>query len=221
MLESYTSLLEEIMAKKNNVTIPAADKTLSADKAAGSDKSASAGGFVAEADFDDTIARNRALPLLDPATVPRPPADYRPTDPEMANRRIRRLAAEHRSEACDALREAMDRDLREDLGKHAPDPKRAPALLERLIRSEQLVIDTQRLVAYAREMDRLALSDAYLFLNAEKDLLEGLLKHEPELESRYPKLQKLFAARSGAIVEGMIRAKEATVQAPADKPPAK
>lgn len=204
------------MAKKNNGTIATADKSISADK------SASAGGFVAEADFDDTIARNRALPLLDPASVPRPPSGYRPTDPDMANRRIRRLSADHRSEACDALREAAGRDLQKDLGKYAPDPKRAPALLERLIRSEQLMTAAQRLITYAKEMDRLALSDAYVFLSTENDLLETTLKHEPDLASDYTALGKLFAARSDAIVEGMARAKEsAGAPAAADKPPAK
>jgi hypothetical protein len=40
-------------------------------------QSVSTGGYMAEADFDDTIAKNRVLPILDPASVPRPPMRVR------------------------------------------------------------------------------------------------------------------------------------------------
>src|SRR5690242_11987486 len=85
-----------------------------------------------EADFDDTIAKNRVLPILDPTSLPRPPAGFRPTDPDTRNRRLRKVSSELRAEVLDALREAAGLDLIADLGKYAPDPRRAPALAERL-----------------------------------------------------------------------------------------
>ena len=107
---------------------------------------------ASEADFDDTIARNRALASPDPSKVPTPPTAYRATDPDIRNRRLRRLAAELRAEAADALREAAKRDLKADLGKHAPDPTRAPALLERMTSTGRFVTAVQTLLAYAREL---------------------------------------------------------------------
>jgi hypothetical protein len=172
----------------------------------------------AEADFDDTIARNRALPSPDAAKVPVPPSAYRPTDPEVRKRRLRRLSAELRSEAGDALREATKRDLKADLGKHAPDPTRAPALLERMTASGQFVAAVQSLLAYAREIDQIAMSDVLIFLEAENKELVHALDHEPALASRYTALQQVFASRAGAIAEGMARAKE---EAAAEKSPPK
>ena len=174
--------------------------------------------LVSEADFDDTIARNRALPSPDAAKVPVPPSAYRPTDPEVRKRRLRRLSAELRSEAGDALREATKRDLKADLGKHAPDPTRAPALLERMTASGQFVAAVQSLLAYAREIDQIAMSDVLIFLEAENKELVHALDHEPALAARYTALQQLFTARAGAIAEGMARAKDGAV---AEKAPPK
>jgi hypothetical protein len=171
--------------------------------------------LVSEADFDDTIARNRALALLDPATVPTPPTAYRPTDPDVRNRRLRRLSSELRAEAGEALREAAKRDLAADLGKYAPDPARAPALLERMTTTGQFVTAVQTLLAYARELDQIAMSDVLVFLEAENKQLVHSLQHEPALAPRYTALQQLFASRAGAIAEGMARAKD---EAAAEKP---
>lgn len=171
---------------------------------------------ASEVDFDDTIARNRALASPDPTKVPTAPSAYRPTDPDVRNRRLRRLAAELRSEAGDALREAAKRDLKADLGKHAPDPTRAPALLERMTLSGQFVTAVQTLLAYAREVDQIAMSDVLIFLEAENKELVHALQHEPALAANYTELQKLFASRAGAIAEGMARAKDEA--AAAEKP---
>ena len=169
---------------------------------------APAGGYAPEADFDDTIAHNRAVPILDAGKVPRPPKEYRATDPDTRTRRLRRVAADHRSEAADALREAGGRDMTADLGRHAPDSKRAPVLLERLTQTGALVTAAQALLTYAREMDQIALSDAFVFLEKANKELVHTLDHEPNLAIHYAALQKLFAARSDAIAEGMARAKD-------------
>jgi hypothetical protein len=172
---------------------------------------------VPEADFDDTIAHNRALAVLDPAHVPRPPKAYRATDPDTRKRRLRRLAAELRSEAGDALREAQKRDIKHDLGKYAPDPAKAPALLDRITATGELVNAAQTLLDYAKEIDQIALSDTLVFLEAENKQLVHALDHEPGLATSYPALIKLFAARGDAIAEGIARAKDEAAAAQPQK----
>jgi hypothetical protein len=170
---------------------------------------------VPEADFDDTIAHNRAVAVLDAASVPKPPAGYYPTDSDTRNRRLRKLATEHRAEAVNALREAAGKDLKADLGKYAPDPKRAEHLADRLSRSGKLLAAAQSLLSYAKEIDQIVLSDALLFLEAENKHLSYALEHEPPLFTSYPELRALFDARTVAILEGRARAaKEAAAPAP-------
>src|ERR1043166_8805639 len=106
-----------------------------------------------EPDFTDCIAITRGLKLLDPSTVPLPPHRYRATDPVERSRRIRYVSGELRSEAIDALREAGGRDLQADLGRFAPEPQRAQALVERLTQSGELVARAQALLDYAKESD--------------------------------------------------------------------
>ncbi|WP_437930925.1 hypothetical protein WMF37_17385 [Sorangium sp. So ce291] len=176
-----------------------------------------------EADFDDTIAKNRALPILDPASLPRPPAGFRPTDPDTRNRRLRKVSSELRAEVLDALREAAGLDLIADLGKYAPDPRRAPALAERLERVGRLSGAVQTLSLYAREMEQIALSDALVFLEAENKQLANALEHAPELAERYAALRTLFETRSASILEGRARAARGAApvaQAPAAQAPA-
>jgi hypothetical protein len=173
---------------------------------------------VAEADFDDTIALNRAIPILDPASVPRSPPGFRLTDSDTRNRRLRKLAAEDRAEAVNALEEAGARDLKADLGKYAPSPTQAPPLAQRLVQTGELVAVAQSLLAYAREVDQIALSDALVFLEAEHKQLEHAVEHEPALATRYRALGVLFAARTDAILEGRARAAKEAAPAPAPAP---
>jgi hypothetical protein len=164
-----------------------------------------------EPDFNDTIASNRGLKLLDPNTVPHPPHGYRSTDPDERSRRNRRLSGELRSEAMDALREASGRDLQADLGRFAPEPNRAAALVERLTTTAELVARAQALLDYARENDQIGMSDALLFLEAEHKQYANAIEHEASLSASYRALVKLFEMRSGAIAEGISRARNADV----------
>lgn len=168
-----------------------------------------------EADFDDTIAHNRSLPLLDTQAVPHPPRGYRPTDPDVRRARLRRFAGDLRSESMDALREAANRDLRDELGRFAPEPQRAAALVERLTTTGEAVARAEALLAYAREVDQIALSDAFLFLDLENKQYANAVEHDPSLLAHYRALVKLFEARSVAIVDGIARAKSADAAAPA------
>lgn len=173
-----------------------------------------------EPDLNDTIAYNRGLTLLEPSTVPHPPQGYRSTESDERPRRLRRLSAELRSEAMDALREAAGRDLQADLGRFAPEPKRAEAIVERLGKTGELVARAQALLDYARENDQIAMSDALLFLEAEHKQYDNAVEHEASLSASYRALVKLFAMRSGAIAEGMARARSADASPPPDEPEA-
>lgn len=171
-----------------------------------------------EADFDDTIAHNRSLPLLDTQALPHPPRGYRPTDPDVRRTRLRRFAGDLRSESMEALREAANRDLRTDLGRFAPDPQRAAALADRLTTTGEAVARAEALLAYAREIDQIALSDAFLFLDLENKQYTNAVEHDPSLLAHYRALVKLFEARSVAITEGIARAKSVDAAAPAPAP---
>jgi hypothetical protein len=158
-----------------------------------------------EADFDDTIAKNRALPLLDPDLIPARPHGFTLTDPKVRLRRLRRLADEHRAEGHDALVEASKVDLRAVLGKRAPDPKRATGLAERMKQSAALVARAERLLQYANECDEIVLSDALVFLQAVNKEYAHEVTHDPNVAEHFTALAKLFEARSTAISEGMAR----------------
>jgi hypothetical protein len=162
-------------------------------------------GHGSEADFDDTIAKNRALPLLDPESIPARPKGFVSTDPKVRLRRLRRLADEHRAEGHDALVESSKLDLRAILGKRAPDPRRAAVLAERMSQSGALVARAERLLQYAKEMDEIALSDALLFLDAVNKEQEHEASHDPDVSEHFRALIKLYQARSSIIVEGIAR----------------
>lgn len=125
--------------------------------------------YAPEADFDDTIAKNRGLPVLNDGGIPGAPQGYRPTDPDIRKRRLRRMADDLRAEAAMALLEAAARGaaLQTELGKHAPAAARAQALAERIDPTGKVVGAVRPLLSYASELDEIALSDVVIFLEAE------------------------------------------------------
>jgi hypothetical protein len=171
--------------------------------------------YASEADFDDTIAKNRGLPVVSDGAVPATPHGYRATDPEIRRRRLRRMAGELRAEAVLALLEAAQRGpaLQTELGKHAPPAARAQALVERLGQTSKLIAAVEPLLEYASELDEIALSDAVIYLEAENKELQHELEHDPALAGRYAALRKFMDARASAISVGMARAKGAAAAA--------
>jgi hypothetical protein len=169
-----------------------------------------AGGYVPEAAVNDTLAKNRACPVVDAAAVPHPPSAYRATDPKVRSKRLRKLEGTLRSEASDALREAAKRGaaLKTDLGTFAPDPAQAAALVERLGQTSDLVTTAEDLVRYARELDQIAAGDAVLYLEAENKEYKNALSHNAGLATRYAALKKFFDARGDAVRQGRARAKK-------------
>jgi hypothetical protein len=168
-----------------------------------------------EADFDDTIARNRGLALLDAHSIPLPPRGYRSTDPDVRRARLRRFSGDLRAESMDALREGAGRDLAAELGRFAPDPRRLGALAERLTITGEAVARAESLLAYAREIDQIALSDAFALLDLENQQYTNAVAHDAALVAGYRALVRLFEARSAAIVAGMARARSGDAAAPA------
>lgn len=160
-----------------------------------------------EAYFNDTIARNRAIALLDLAAVPHVPTEYKPTDPVERTRRFRWLSTDLRAEATLALREAAQHDLKAELGRFAPAPERATAIADRVDHTGEMVARAETLLAYAREVDQIAMSDALMFLEAEQKQYVNAVQEEPGLVKNYRALARLFEMRSGAIAEGIARAK--------------
>src|SRR5262249_15527586 len=88
-----------------------------------------------------------------------------------------------------------------------PEPTRAAALAERLTTTGELVARAQSLLDYAKESDQIAMSDALVFLDAERKQYENALDHDASLSGSYRALVKLFEMRSGAILEGIARAR--------------
>ncbi|MEP7121465.1 MAG: hypothetical protein ABJE95_11165 [Byssovorax sp.] len=174
------------------------------------------GAQAPEADFNDTIARNRSLKLVDLAAMPHPPTGFRATDPGERKRRIRWLSSDHRAEAVGALREAGTRDLRAELGQFAPEPQRGTMLADRVTHSGELVARAEKLLAYAKEADQIAMSDALQFLEAEQKQYLNAVEHNDALELSYQALVKVFAMRSGAIAEGIAQAQAKVTAAPVD-----
>lgn len=159
------------------------------------------------ADFNDTIARNRALPMIRAAEIPAPPAAYKETDGEMRNQRLRRIAEEHSAEGVDAL-EAMSKiDLKKVLGERAPDPALAGVLANRLIEGQKALGRIARLYAFAKEMDEINRSDALVYLEDVNKRYAVAVDDDPGIAEDFAAMVKLFEARSTAIVEGIARYK--------------
>lgn len=204
------------MSSKNTKAIKATATSEGAVKAA---VQLAGGGQGPEADFNDTIASNRGLPLIDLAAVPRPPLGFRATDPAERMRRIRWLASDLRAEAKEALREGAKRDLRAELGPFAPDPQRATLLADRVGHTGEMVALAEVLLAYAKEVDQIAMSDALVFLEVEQKQYLNAVEYNGGLEASYLALVKLFEMRSGAITEGIAQA-QAKAKAKAKEAPA-
>ena len=167
------------------------------------------GGRSAIAGSNDTVARNRALPLLATESIPYAPVGYEPTSPEERRRRLRFLADALMEEAAAAMREQILRaeTLRIELGDLAPDPAQAAPLLARfeqaLANRKALELATQ----YNEESLAIVASDIVQHLEGSYKELDHRVARMPQLERSYAKLVAFFEARSAAIVEGIARNK--------------
>src|SRR5262245_15585237 len=99
-----------------------------------------------------------------------------------------------------------------------PPPPTTPPRPLHLGATGEIVARAQALIDYAKKVDQIAMSDALVFLEAENKQLENALEHDPALAPHYRALVKLFAARSGAIAEGIARARNGDGAGSAEPP---
>jgi len=88
-------------------------------------------------------------------------------------------------------------------------------LAERVTHTGEMVVLLEALLAYAKEVDQIAMSDALMFLEAVRKQYLNAVDHSPTLATSYHALMKLFDMRSGAIAEGIAQAKVKVAASPA------
>lgn len=168
----------------------------------------------------DTIAQNRTVPVLTPASLPPLPAGFAPTPAEECARRLRRLAMTQRAELLAALHELGGRgaQYQAELGDLAPEPAPAAPLAARLQQVREVIVQAEALLAYLYEVEAIAQSDAVELVEAVHTELVHRLPRKPALETAYKHVLTLFRQRSEAISEGIARAKKPDPAAPPETP---
>lgn len=156
----------------------------------------------------DTVTRNRALPLVNPADLPSPPGEFR-RSAAAVKRALRKIPESQRAEALAALEEAAGKGakLQQDLGRYAPPAKKAEALLERarVLRAGQM--RALSLFVYFRELEDINNHDVMSYLGALRCEALHAAGHAPEIRREYPALTTLVDQRRESIVEGRARAR--------------
>jgi hypothetical protein len=158
---------------------------------------------------NDTIARNRACPVVAPSAIPAPPAGYRPSPGEVRKNDLRRIDGGLESELIEALDTCGARgpQLTEDLGRHAPVAGKAQELAARLKTVRRTKAAVAHLLGYLNEVEDIALSDSVVLLEAVERLCNAALPHDPGLALIYAPVLELFEARAAKISEGRAQAK--------------
>jgi hypothetical protein len=166
--------------------------------------------YAPAAAFDDTIARTRGLAITAAAGVPKAPSGYQPTDPEQRKKRLRRIAATLRAEVLTALGLLGSRgaEVKDDLGKFAPDGAQAKGIADRMTKAGALASAATALAEFAAEADQIAISDAVVLLEAVNKQLKNAASSDPALLTAYAPVVEIFATRNAAIQAGKKRAKK-------------
>ena len=157
----------------------------------------------------DSLLENRRLPVVPVASIPKVPAGFAPTPHDERGRRLTRPAEALRAEIIAALSEVIGRQAtyRHELGDVPPDPALAAILHPRLLALHDSREAAEALVAYLRELEELAYSDAADFLQAVDDEIVHRARKNSELTSAYARVLLLSQARSQAVTEGIARAR--------------
>lgn len=169
----------------------------------------------------DAVAITRALPLVEPGTVPTPPQGFRLSDAEI-KRALLKLPEQLRAEALSTLAEAADKgaQLQLDLGRYAPTAEQAEAILQRARVARAGQNRAQALLTYYQELEDINNHDAMTFIvNLRREFLHTA-ERAPEMEAQYPELAALIAQRREIVAEGRARARNEKVPAPPTTPPA-
>jgi hypothetical protein len=162
-----------------------------------------------EASTDDTVAYNRACPILEAETLPAPPPEYR-RSPTRVRQSLRRVDDEHvllLESSLDAC-VARGTKLVDDFGKRAPKLEKVSHLSQRLKRIRRFKASLSLLVRYIDEIEDITLNDAILLLEGVKEEYDCEVKRDPNLSKEYEPLVGLFKARSAKIAAGLAEAKK-------------
>jgi hypothetical protein len=156
----------------------------------------------------DTVAVNRALPVIDVATVPVPPIEFRLSEGDV-KRALLKVAESQRAEVLAALTEAAAKgpSLQADLGRYAPSAEQGDAILNRarVVRTgKQRALS---LLAYYEELEDINNHDAMTYLGDVRSELLHTVERVPQLKDEYPALMSLIEQRRESIIEGRARAR--------------
>jgi hypothetical protein len=156
----------------------------------------------------DTVAVNRALPVIDVATVSVPPVEFRLSEGDV-KRALLKVAESQRAEVLAALTEAAEKgpSLQVDLGRYAPSAAQGDAILNRarVVRTgKQRALS---LLAYYEELEDINNHDAMTYLGDVRSELLHTVERVPQLKDEYPALMSLIEQRRESIIEGRARAR--------------
>jgi hypothetical protein len=155
---------------------------------------------------DDRVAAIRGLTPIDATMLPATPKPFQAlTGDDQGG--LRKVAKEDEAEIQQALAQIAGRgaELKNDLGKNAPDPERAAALVERLKANRAARTKLASLLSYVEDSNAVALHDAVLLVNEVKLLLEPNLKRDATLEETYSEVLEYSELVGQKISEGRAR----------------
>ena len=168
----------------------------------------------------DPIAALQAMPLADPASLPRAPAGVRVLSAEV-KRTLSNVAASNRAEAIKGLRAVAQRLEQSpgELGDLAPTAAEAARAADRLERSEEVLARIYALAAVYESVSEVAQHDGRRLLVDTQDEVTRRVAKGKVQEADYAAVAAYFKAESEAIAEGRkSAAKQREEQAPAEEP---
>ena len=159
--------------------------------------------------LSDTIVRNRALVLPEPASIPEAPQGYIPS-PLSDTKGLRRIAGKLDAEAAQALDQCIERgkELQLELGDGVSSVERLIALKEKKKRLLAIKARLASLKQFIEEADDITNHDLATALSDLGDEVEHRLKKKPQLANNYDLLLKYSSAHGELIAEGRVRAQE-------------
>jgi hypothetical protein len=162
-----------------------------------------------EASTEDTVAYNRACPVLEAEALPAPPPEYRRSQPRV-RQALRKVDDEHVLLLESSLDACVARGvgLVDDFGKRAPKLEKVSHLSQRLKRIRRFKASLSLLVRYIDEIEDITLNDAILLLEGVKEEYDFEVRRDPNLAKEYEPLVGLFKARSAKIAAGLAQAKK-------------
>lgn len=159
-----------------------------------------------QASTDDRVANIRGLSPVEVSSLPGVPKQFQPLTAD-DQRGLRKVAASDEAEVQQALEQvaSLGEEVKSDLGKNAPDPKRAAVLVERLKANRAARQKLSLLLSYVEDSNAVALNDAALLLKEVNELLEPNLKKDASLEEKYSEVLEYADLVGQKVSEGRAR----------------